>query len=286
MLDPMTAVGLVVTAALAVYTISGMVGKGWLPMIVDAVLAAVSVVISIAHLTACDSYLPYKLFDSKMMSSAVVFCTNTTPPSPRAFIACTASAFVAGVLLHYFGTFGLSADAIATGLNLLLAKLSGNSFSATVGLTAFVGRSPWASWDVPLRYLSVTWLAGHAFLYAFAYVAAAVRRAARQYLTQRSWAEQMRNMAKGDAAGGEDAMRSALKELFHRYDTSGDGRIDATEFRVAMRAFTGVDVPLSDCEATVRAFDADGSGTIDLGEFELAILGSDGIVSSSRAKGE
>ena len=135
-------VGPLVFVALALHTTfgSGLLRRStqWLPTTVDASLAAISVIASILVLDQIDNVLPFKLFDSKMMSSAVVFCTNPTPPAPHAFIACTASAFVAGVVLHYLATLGLyfHQDGVAVGLHVLFSKLSGNSFSATIGLVS------------------------------------------------------------------------------------------------------------------------------------------------------
>ena len=68
----------------------------WMPKIVDGVIAAASVVVSMTLIHTLDRNLPFKLLDSKMMSSAVVFCTNPKPPSPHAAIACSAISFVAG----------------------------------------------------------------------------------------------------------------------------------------------------------------------------------------------
>lgn len=277
--DPLAILGPLVFLALALYVtfLSNLLtaANQWLPRTVDAVMAAISVVAGIVLVVALDGLLPFKLYDPKMMTSAVVFCTNPTPPPPHAFVACTASGFVAGVVLHYLKwhlNIHLPPDAVAVGLHLLFSKLSGNSFSAAVGLTAFVGKTSWAgSWSVPLTYLGLTWISGHALLYGFAHLAAVPRRAARLYLTRRQWAERVAQSCKlGDADDGD----ARLRELFRTYDTSGDGRIDAAEFRIALRALTGCDVPQGDCEATLRVFDVDGSGTIDFAEFCQAIAHS------------
>ena len=65
--------------------------------------------------------------------------------------------------------------------------------------------------------------------------------------------------------------RKELEEAFKRTDTSEDGRIDATEFKVAMRRLLGTDLALSDCEAIIRSVDTDGNGSIDFDEFCAAI---------------
>jgi hypothetical protein len=273
-----TVLGPLVTFALALYaTLSSRLldrANMFTPRVVDAVFAAVSVVAGVAFIQALDRLLPFQLYNSKMLGSSVVFCTNPTPPSPTAFLTTTASAFVAGVAMHFCaGMHNLSQEAIAVGAHLLFAKLSGSSFSPAVGVTSFVG-GPWLddSWAHPLHYLVASWTLGHAVLFAFAHLAAFPRRAARVTLTRRKFL-QMAEAASNIGAANGGRSRDTLRGLFNRYDTTGDGRIDATEFRVALRAFSGVDVPLSDCEATIRAFDADGNGSIDFSEFCHAVNG-------------
>lgn len=265
----------------------------WMPKIIDGIIAAASVVVSMTLIHTLDDILPFKLLDSKMMTSAVVFCTNPNPPSPHAAIACSAISFVAGVFIHFAG-LGLPSDAVAVSVHLLFAKLSGCNFSPAVGLTAVVGKATWqnGSWSEPLHYLFATWFAGHALLYAFAHAIAVPRRAARLYLTQRQWKDSMQDFIGGDGDGDEGAegaevepleplastasaleQSAKLRTLFNTYDTSGNGAIDPTEFRVALRALLHVDVPLCDCEATVRSFDADGNGTLCFREFCEAICG-------------
>ena len=72
----------------------------WMPKIIDGIIAAASVVVSMTLIHTLDDILPFKLLDSKMMTSAVVFCTNPKPPSPHAAIACSAISFVAGVIIR------------------------------------------------------------------------------------------------------------------------------------------------------------------------------------------
>ena len=64
-----------------------------------------------------------------------------------------------------------------------------------------------------------------------------------------------------------------LREIFERFDSSGDGRLDHLELKLAIRLTAGDEVPLADCERIVRALDTDGNGALDMGEFEAAIKG-------------
>ena len=106
--------------------------------------------------------------------------------------------------------------------------------------------------------LCFPWLIGHALLYSFACGAATVRRRVRVALTIREGRR---------ALGGATTDHTKMRELFEKFGTSGDGRVDATELKVALRAWTGVDLPLSDCNTIVRMPDTDASGTIEFSEF-------------------
>ena len=118
-------------------------------------------------------------------------------------------------------------------------------------------------------------------LYGCAIAAAVPRRTARVYLIRRQLARYLgrKCLRPSDAddpatprRAYSAAWRANLREEFDRFDTSGDGQIDATELRVALRHLTGADPPLADCEALVRAYDTDGSGKIEFAEFCDAVL--------------
>ena len=63
------------------------------------------------------------------------------------------------------------------------------------------------------------------------------------------------------------ADRQILRPIFDRMDTSGDGRLDALELKLALRAFTGFDLDLEHCKFVIKSVDTDGDGTIDFNEF-------------------
>lgn len=236
------------------------------PTVVDALFAAASAVLGIAVLHWLEELLTIKLFEPKMLGSIVVFCSNPSPPSPRAFLVCTACAFAAGLVLHCLGPMvgaSRAGNAIAVGLHILLSKLTSNNFSASVGLAAHVATKPWESVAEPLEHLVTPWLAGHTLLYIFALAMSVPRKAARVHLAMREW----RIQHGAQAAAGQAVTHARLRELFDRADTSGDGCIDATEFKVVYRSLAYQDLPLSDCEDIIRAFDADGSGKIEFSEF-------------------
>ena len=58
-----------------------------------------------------------------------------------------------------------------------------------------------------------------------------------------------------------------IAAVFKAFDTSGDGALDATELRLALRVAIGADLPLEKCEAIVHAADQDGNGLIEFKEF-------------------
>jgi hypothetical protein len=247
--------------------------KHLLPHVVDAIFAAVSVVSGIALLYFLENMLSINLFDPKMLASTVIFCGNPAPPSPHSFIVCTACAFVAGILLRLSmaGTTFAGEAAIAAGCNVLLSKLVSVNFPPAVGLATVVATKPWQHSLVdPLTHLVTPWLAGHCIIYVFAIAMSYPRKYVRVQLAMREWRSQA-GKHMGQSKG--EYTTAKMKELFTRCDTTGDGRIDATEFKIAYRILTGSadDLPLSDCEEIVRAFDSDGTNTIEFSEFLLAV---------------
>ena len=237
-----------------------------LPHIVDAIFAAVSAIVGIGMLHWLEALLHLKLFDSKMLSSIVIFCSNPIPPSPKSFVICTACSFVAGIVLHFtLQGATQTGNAVAVGFTILLSKLSSHNFSPAVGVAVFVATNQWKSSLDPVSYLVTPWLAGHCLLYLWSLIMAKPRKSIRVRLAMREWRVRMEDPQAQQVS--ETVTRARLKELFTRCDTSGDGRIDATEFKVAYRLFSSDDLPLNDCAEIIRGFDANGSGTIEFEEF-------------------
>ena len=106
-----------------------------------------------------------------------------------------------------------------------------------------------------LNFLAFPWLAGHAWLYICAHATSFVRTEARVAMTHRSLA----------SLGHQSD--EALREIFDKFDTSGDGAIDADELKVALRVALGVDLSRDDCNQLVVAADTSGTGSLEFGEF-------------------
>ena len=146
--------------------------------------------------------------------------------------------------------------------------MSGAFFVPTVGLAAHLAQGHIGHAGAhggrlylpsTLGYLLTPWLLGHLALYALAHVTSAGRQQLRLALLP-DWKRQLL----GGSGASRHAREAKLKETFSRFDTSGDGFLDATELKLALRFVTGEEVSLDDCERIVRSMDTDGDGVIDV----------------------
>jgi hypothetical protein len=261
--------------------------KHLLPHIIDAFLAGLTAILGLCllHIGEYMLHNKVKLYDAKMLTSIVIFCSNPVPPSPRSFVICTVCAYAVAILLQWSShpTSTELYQAIAVGLNVVLSKLTSHTFSPAIGICAIVATKKWQQPILdPIKHLVSPWLLGHGIIYCFVWCMSKPRRYIRVQLAIREWRlssiQQQHHHGKND---DEDTntnewyyySKAQLQESFTRCDTSGDGRIDATEFKIAYRHLTGSidDLSLADCEDIVRAFDIDGNGSIDFVEFCQAV---------------
>merc|ERR1712046_37454 len=112
---------------------------------------------------------------------------------------------------------------------------------------------------VALKFLLTPWLAGSLLMYAFAHVAATVRRRVRVTLSKAKFKATLSEAAEQ----GDDALR----EIFYRYDTSGDGFLQAGELKYAWQVVTGEEMTEDEAQALVESVDTDGNNEIDPDEF-------------------
>jgi hypothetical protein len=261
--------------------------KHLLPHIIDAFLAGLTAILGLCLLHYGEYMLHIKLFDAKMLTSIVIFCSNPVPPSPRSFVICTVCAYAVAILLQW-STHPTSTElyqAIAVGLNVVLSKLTSHTFSPAIGIGAIVATKKWQQPILdPIKHLVSPWLLGHGIIYCFVWCMSKPRRYIRVQLAIREWRlssiQHHHHLGKNDDDDTKTNTnewyyysKAQLQESFTRCDISGDGRIDATEFKIAYRHLTGSidDLSLADCTDIVRAFDIDGNGSIDFVEFCQAV---------------
>jgi hypothetical protein len=239
------------------------------PAAADAALASMGLFGAIACIGVLEALTGLPLFAPPMMASGIIFFVGQSPPHPKGFFSgtlCSATLSLGALALLSPILTPVAAQGAAAGVLLAWYKSTGASFPpaavlAGVLLTATTtslkgaGASSLKHAQVTVRYLAFPWLAGHAILYGWACAVSELRSRVRVLVTQRNLLA---------LKGHSDEV---LKELFIRFDTSGDGALDADELKVALRSALGVDLSLSDCERLIGAADRDGNGVVDFEEF-------------------
>ena len=233
------------------------------PRVVDAILAGAALAFSTCLLHGIDRALgdfapPF--FAPPLMPSGLLFFAGPVPPPAKAFLWCSLIAYIFGIAVYFSGPEDTAFKvASAGGLLLTLFKTTNNFFVPTLGLAIGMISDPFhllASPLTALKFLACPWLLGHGMLYAMALAFANLRRQVRMYL--------MRSKLRANFAHLGD---SELTHVFHRYDTSGDGFLQAGELRFAWQAATGELMTEEDADALVRSIDTDGNGEVDVDEF-------------------
>lgn len=249
------------------------------PAAADSVLAGLGLGCSVAALGVLEKGLSLRLFAPPMMASGIIFFAGQTPPHPKGFLSGTlcsatlsfaaltllspvlppiaAQGAAAGILLTWYKVNGLIFPPAAV----LAGALTTASLTGVASTSLLLTSSSALSAGAALSYLACPWLAGHAWLYGCACALSELRCRVRVHMTQR---ELLSLHARSD---------EELMELFVRFDTSGDGALDADELKVALRSALGMDLSRSDCERLVAAADKDGTETIDFGEFRAICRG-------------
>ena len=238
------------------------------PKAVDTVCAAVGAATGIYLLGELELRLGVKLYGPPLAaSSIIIFSGITPPPAKNVFFGTMGAAFFALCLFQLVGGTP-ETRALAVAGSLLWFKSSGALFPPAAALCAVFLDSPTlqaSGWS----YLLFPCLSGQTILYVVAMGLAQLRQQLRVSITKQQ-------LDFGSATLEE------MSELFLRFDTSGDGRIDATELQVALRALLGSELDLADCKQLVQDADSDGDGDIDFEEF-VAILRYDATLSGEAA---
>ena len=118
-----------------------------------------------------------------------------------------------------------------------------------------------SGWYVALHYLAFPWVSGHALLWVGAHTISNARSVVRYEFRKLSLKEMINQSS------------DHLKEMFDKFDTSGDGFIDAKELVVALRVTTGEDLTLDESQKLINAADVDGDGVINFEEFKAICEG-------------
>lgn len=260
----------------------------------DAVLSAAGAAGSLMLLQVVQDFLSANtdietpIIGGFLVGSSIKLFLNRNPPTLDAFWKSTAFSIVLGSTIHNF-LWTETDKGVTTILSkehnayvmlffmLLFWKLHpGTIWGAANSLASFLAYQSgfWAksapqngalqilAGDFPAWFFFGPYLIGHAYLYLFALQWAKVRRRVRIAIMRNEFFVPNKETDKDVTPD-----RAKLKSIFDRIDTSGDGRLDAMEFKIAIRASVGDDVPLEDCQKMIGSVDTDGDGTLDFNEF-------------------
>ena len=237
---------------------------------VDLLLAGLGLWLTISLIGLLEIVVPFvvpgivvPLYSTPMLASGIIFFAGPAPPGPKSFLMGTlGSASVIFAVLHVLGMVfpaqGTTAQGAVAGMLLMWYKGSGTMFPPVVALAGLLLAKETAGGLPALQiatFLLSPWLSGHALLYGGAYATSLVRARARVALARQRFA------ALKDRTDGE------LRAIFDKFETSGDGTLDAAELKVAMRVAVGVDLAVAECEELVAVADTNGTGTVEFFEF-------------------
>lgn len=235
----------------------------WLsPKWVDAILAGsclalASLFLHLIDVVMGDKKLP--VFNGGMLTTAIIFFGGPTPPPPKGFAICTFGSFALGMVMRYLLFENISATCIGAGALLVYFKMAGLMFPPALGVAVALVTDPAIAVGTPLtalKWLFTPWLAGSGFLYVCSMGAASLRKSVRTTLSKAKFSASF-------AAASDEKIR----EVFNRYDTSGDGFLQAGELKFAWQVVTGEEMSEAEAQAMVESVDTDGNNEIDPDEF-------------------
>lgn len=232
---------------------------------VDTLLAGLGLFGGIALLGFLQTTTGIALFAPPMMASGIIFFAGAAPPHPKGFLmgtVCSATLSYVAIIVFTKCLPPVAAQGSAAVALLMWYKAHELTFPPAVvlagALTAASLKAPddtVMAKDV-LWFLFFPWLVGHGLLFCVAKIMGWVRGKVRVKLALR----QLRSLAEGSD--------EALRSIFNKFDTSGDGKLDATEVKVALRVALGADMSIEECQNMVKAADQDGGNTLDFEEFK------------------
>lgn len=238
--------------------------------VADFILAGVGLWFGCAFLGFCQDKFKVTLFAPPMMASGIIFFVGPAPPSPKPFLFGTlgSATLALGTQLVVRDILPpIAASGSAAAMLLMWYKTTNVLFPPAIVLTgslmlAYTGTAATATDGdehpqllAILHFIVFPWLAGHAWLYLCAMVMSKIRGRARISLAASAF--------KIDAS----VTNEDLKRVFKKYDTSGDGALDAEELKIALKVAIGIELSVADCTAMIAQYDKDGTDTVDFNEF-------------------
>lgn len=231
------------------------------PKLLDSSLSGAGLAGAISFLCVLQGMVGVKLFAAPMMASGIIFFAAQKPPAPTGFVVGTLAGTTVCETMYLLLPSQLQYG-VAAGTMLIVYRLTNSMFPPAAVLAVLIAQdlqSPGLDLETPLavaKYAAFPWLVGHSILYGAALGMSEVRK------DVRTWA------MKGQLRGlSEDLSKAALRESFAKFDTSGDGYLDAEELRMALKVARGEQVPLDDCKELITAVDSDGDGVVNFDEF-------------------
>jgi len=228
------------------------------PSAVDAALAGVGLGGTFALMGMIEAKLSVKLLVPPMMASGIIFFSVRAPPHPRGFLSGTfgCASLSLGLLSFLTGRVSpAAAQGAAAGALLVWYKATKCMFPPAAVLSVLMMQASAGSGSA-LSFVLFPWLAGHGCLYASALGVSAVRTSV------------VTSMSRAKLRSFESLPEALMRDTFVKFDTSGDGYLDASELKLALRVALKLDLSIDDCTALIRSTDKNGDGVIDYGEFK------------------
>lgn len=236
------------------------------PQNVDAVIAGGSLTLGSATLHTIDLMMgksAFPLFANPVLPGSLIFFGGPSPPPLKGFIFCTLASWLTAYVLRALSPHIDSSYAftVVVGFALVVFKRMNVFFVPSLGIAAFMLSDTTGKMEDPesaLRFLAAPWFAGHGLMYGLAHLVSILRRRVRQTLNKAKFKAGLRSAFESDAA---------IKEAFERYDTSGDGFLEAGELKYAWHAVTGEEMSEEEAVELINSVDTDGDHVIDVNEF-------------------
>jgi hypothetical protein len=228
-------------------------------VVLDAVIGSMGVMAAMCTIPFLESFFGVGLYARSMMASAVIFFAPLKgPPHCQSFLYGTFMSGTLGVLIYNLFEVGgmhvpVSAG-IATGILLLWYKLTNSMFPPAAALCALIVENNRYSSRTTLQgivdYIFFPWLAGHLWLYVVATMLGVLRQRVQSFMTD-----------------SRSLQIHGLREIFDRFDTSHDQKLEVEELRIAIRVATGVRISLEAAETLVSKYNCGGTRVLDFEEF-------------------